>query len=78
MAALVEPEAPGRPAICAISHGSRSRRSLPSNFVVSAKSSVSHGRLTPWPRTSVAAQTSARPAMKRSISSRRDASGIAP
>ena len=52
--------------------GSRSRRSSPSNFVVSAKRSVSHGRLTPWPRTSVATQTSAAPEMKRSISSRRD------
>ena len=50
----------------------------PSNFVVSAKRSVSHGRLTPWPSTSVATQTSAAPARKRSISSRRDASGIAP
>ena len=33
----------------------------PSNFVVSAKSSVSHGRLTPCPSTSVATQTSAAP-----------------
>ena len=48
------PKRPARPAICAISHGSRSRRSSPSNFVVSAKSSVSQGRLTPCPSTSVA------------------------
>ena len=62
----------------ASSHGSRSRRDSPSNFVVSAKSSVSQGRLTPWPRTSVATQTSAAPVRKRSISSRRDDSGMAP
>src|SRR3954470_8930637 len=73
-----KPKRPARPAICAISHGSRSRRSFPSNFVVSAKRRVSHGRLTPCPRTSVAAHTSARPSTNRSISSRRDASGIAP
>ena len=36
------------------------------------------GRLTPWPSTSVAQQTVACPFMKRSISTRRDASGIAP
>ena len=70
--------APRGPAICASSHGRRSRRSSPSNFVVSAKRSVSHGRLTPWPRTSVATQTSAAPVRKRSISSRREDSGIAP
>ena len=55
------PKRPARPAICASSHGSRSRRDSPSNFVVSAKSSVSQGRLTPWPSTSVATVTSEAP-----------------
>ena len=72
------PKRPARPAIWASSHGRRSRRASPSNFVVSAKSSVSQGRFTPCPRTSVATQTSAAPERKRSISSRREASGIAP
>ena len=72
------PKRPARPAICASSHGSRSRRASPSNFVVSAKSSVSQGRLTPWPSTSVATVTSDAPPRKRSISSRRELSGIAP
>ena len=51
------PKRPARPAICAISHACRSRRSSPSNFCDSAKRSVSQGRLTPWPSTSVAQQT---------------------
>ncbi len=72
------PKRPALPAICAISQGRRSRRSSPSNFVVSAKRSVSHGRFTPCPRTSVATHTSAAPERNRSISSLLDASGIAP
>ena len=72
------PKRPARPAIWASSHGWRSRRASPSNFVVSAKRSVSQGRLTPCPSTSVATQTSAARVRKRSISSRREASGIAP
>ena len=56
------PKRPARPAIWAISHACRSRRSSPSNFCVSAKRSVSQGRLTPCPSTSVAQQTARLPA----------------
>ena len=78
MPALDEPEPAGAAGDLRELHGSRSRRASPSNFVVSAKSRVSHGRLTPWPSTSVATVTSERPSRKRSISSRRELSGIAP
>ena len=79
VAALDEPEAPGAAGdLRELPRQQVAPLDSPSNFVVSAKSSVSQGRLTPWPSTSVATVTSAAPPRKRSISSRREASGIAP
>mmetsp|Transcript_26434 Transcript_26434/g.80182 ORF Transcript_26434/g.80182 Transcript_26434/m.80182 type:complete len:343 (-) Transcript_26434:556-1584(-) len=53
---------PALPATCAASHTYKSRLCVPSNFLVSAKTTSSSGRLIPCPITSVQTRTSNLPA----------------
>ncbi len=74
----VSPYRPARPAICAASQVRSGRISVPSNFCVSANSTVVAGTLMPCPMTSVVTSTSSSPRVNRAMTSRRVAGGSAP